>query len=73
MKELDKYIVTLQSEAYKWEISKLPTGNKNLLGKIIIIDVKAKTDKTQKLSECRLCGDRDETINPLISECGKLA
>ena len=24
-------------------------------------------------SECRLCGDRDETINHIISECSKLA
>ena len=24
-------------------------------------------------SKCRLCGDRDETINRIISECSKLA
>ena len=28
--------------------------------------------KTQQNSRCRLCGDRDETINPIISECSKL-
>ena len=28
---------------------------------------------TQQDSNCRLCGDWDETINPIISECGKLA
>ena len=28
-------------------------------------------DKTQQNSKCRLCGDRDETINRIISECSK--
>ena len=32
----------------------------------------ARIDKTQKNNKCRLCGDRDETINH-ISECSKLA
>ena len=31
--------------------------------------IKAKIDKTQQNSKCRLCGDRDETINHIISEC----
>ena len=35
--------------------------------------IKARIDKTQQNSKCRLCGDRDETINPIISECSKLA
>ena len=30
-------------------------------------------DKTQQNSKCRLCGDRDETINQIISESSKLA
>ena len=30
-------------------------------------------DKTQQNSKCRLCGDRDETINHIVNECGKLA
>ena len=30
-------------------------------------------DKTQQNSKRRLCGDRDETINHIISECRKLA
>ena len=34
---------------------------------------KQKIDKTQQNSKCRLCGDRDETINHIISECSKLA
>ena len=35
--------------------------------------IKARIDKTQQNSKCRLCNDRDETINHIISECGKLA
>ena len=33
----------------------------------------AKIDKTQLTSRCNLCGDRDETINHIISKCSKLA
>ena len=35
--------------------------------------IKARIDKTQQNSKCWLCGDRDETINHLISECSNLA
>ena len=35
--------------------------------------IKARKDKMQQNSKCRLCGDRDETINHIISECSKLA
>ena len=35
--------------------------------------IKARIDKTQQNSKCSLCGDRDETINHVISECSKLA
>ena len=35
--------------------------------------IKVRIDKTQQNSKCRLCGDRDETINHIISECSKLA
>ena len=35
--------------------------------------IKTRIDKTQQNSKCRLCGDRDETINHIISECSKLA
>ena len=34
---------------------------------------KARIDKTQQKSKCRLCSDRDEKINHIISECSKLA
>ena len=35
--------------------------------------IQARIDKTQQNSRCKLCGDRDETINHIISECSKLA
>ena len=35
--------------------------------------IKARIDKTQQNSKCRLWGDRDETINHIISGCSKLA
>ena len=35
--------------------------------------IKARIDKMQQNSKCRLCGDRDETINHIISQCRKLA
>ena len=34
--------------------------------------IKAKIDKMQQNSKCRLCGDRDEMINHIISECSNL-
>ena len=35
--------------------------------------IKARIDKTQQNGRCRLCGDRDETVNNIINECSKLA
>ena len=35
--------------------------------------IKAGIDKTLQNSKCRLCGDRDETINHIITEYSKLA
>ena len=35
--------------------------------------IKTRIDKTQQNSKSRLCGDRNETINHMISECSKLA
>ena len=40
---------------------------------IRINHIKVRIDKTQQNSKCRLCSDRDETINHIISECSKLA
>ena len=35
--------------------------------------IKVRIDKTQQNSKCRLSGDRDETINHIISECSILS
>ena len=35
--------------------------------------IKARINNPQQNSKCRLCGDKDETINHIISECSKLA
>ena len=35
--------------------------------------IKAKIDKTPQNIKCTLCGDRDETIKDMISECSKVA
>ena len=35
--------------------------------------IKTRIDKTQQNSKCRLCGERNETINHIINECSKLA
>ena len=35
--------------------------------------IKARINKTQQNSRCRLCSDRGETINHIISECSKFA
>ena len=34
--------------------------------------IKARIDKTQLKSKCRLCSNKEETINHKISECSKL-
>ena len=34
---------------------------------------KVKIDKLQQNNKCRLCGERDETINHIMNECNKLA
>ena len=39
----------------------------------IIFDYHARIDKSQQNSRYRLCGNRGEMINYIISECSKLA
>ena len=39
---------------------------------IRINHIKAIIDKTQQNIKCTLCGNRDETVNHIISECSKL-
>ena len=53
------------------ETKSLPIAAQN--NAIITKCVKTKIDKMQQNSKCRLCGDRNKTINHLISECSKLA
>ena len=45
---------------------------KRLISDIMINLIKARIDKTQQNTRLRLCGDRDEKINP-IRECSNLA
>ena len=55
---------------YEREIESLMIAVQN---KAIITNyMKAKIDNMQQNSKYRLCGDKDETINRLISECSKL-
>ena len=35
--------------------------------------IKAKIDKAQEESKCRMCGRVDETVNHVLSECSKMA
>ena len=35
--------------------------------------IKCKIDKTSNSSMCRLCGDREETVDHLVSSCSKIA
>ena len=35
--------------------------------------IKAYIDKSQEQRKCRMCGERDETVNHLVSECSKRA
>ena len=36
-------------------------------------NLKAKIDKTQENSKCRMCGKAEESVNHVLSECSKLA
>ena len=35
--------------------------------------IKAKIDKTQQESKCRMCGQSDESVSHILSECSKMA
>ena len=62
-RETESLLIAAQSNA---------TRTKPFLS-ILAFDTKARIDKTQQNSCCKFCGERDETINHIISECGKLA
>ena len=49
------------------------TNNKALNNAVRKNYIKVKIDDTQKNSESRLCGDRDETAKHIIRERSKLA
>ena len=40
---------------------------------LYLLYVKAKIDKTQQNSKCRLWEEKDEMVNHIVSECSKLA
>ena len=60
----------LRKENLKREIKSLLIAAQN--NAIRTNYIKAKIDQTQLNSRCRFCGDRDEAINHIISECSKL-
>ena len=68
---LEKTWTWLRKGNFKRETESLLIATRNNV--VRIKHIKAGIDKTQQNSEYRLCGDRDETINHIISECCKLA
>ena len=69
---LHKKLIWRQITYKGWYAIK-PTKSNHQNNAIRINYVKTKSDKTQQNSKCRLCGDRDETINHMVSEYSKLA
>ena len=63
--------IWLRKENFKRETESLPIAAQN--NAIRTFNVKTRRDKRQQNSKCRLCVERDETINHIISECCKLA
>ena len=61
----------LRKGNFKREIEPLQTAAQN--SAIRTNHVKSRIDKTQQNSKCRLCNNRDETINNIISKCSKFA
>ena len=67
----DKTWTWLRKGNFKRETESLLTAAQN--NTIRTNHMKARIDKTQQNSKCRLCGERVETLNHIISECSKLA
>ena len=67
----DKTCTWLRKGNFKRETESLLMAAQN--SAIRTNHIKARIDKTQQNSKCRLCGNRDETIYHIISECSKLA
>ena len=68
---LDKTSSWLRKRNFKREKESLLIATQN--NAVRTNHIKARIDKTLQNSKCRLWGDRDETINHIISECSKLA
>ena len=68
---LDKTWTWLRKGNFKREIESLMITAQN--NAVRTNHIKVRIDKTQQNSKCRLCGDRDDTINHIISKCSKLA
>ena len=68
---LEKNWIWRRKGNLKREIEPLQIAAKN--NAIRTNHIKARIDKTQQNSKCRLCGDRDEAINHIISECCKFS
>ena len=62
--------IIIRKENFKRETESLQIATQN--NAIRTNHIKARIDKTQQNSKCRLCSDRDETINHIISKCTKL-
>ena len=67
----DKTWTCIRKGDFKRETESLLTAAQNNV--IRTNHIKARIDKTQQNSKCRLCGDRDQTIDHIINECSKLA
>ena len=67
----DKTWKWLRKGNFKWETESLLMAAQNIA--IRTMHIKARIDKTQQNSKCRLCCDRDETINHMMNEFSKLA
>ena len=67
----DKTWTLVRKGNFKRETYFLPRATQNRTIRTNLI--KARIDKTYQNSECRLCGDRDETINHIKSEYSKIA
>ena len=84
LKETYKYFGILEVNTFKPEENwmrlrkgKLMRETESLLiavqnNAIRTIYIKARIDRMQQNNKCQLCGDRDKTINHIISECSKL-
>ena len=67
----DKTWTWLRKGNFKREIESLLMAAQN--NAVRTIRIKERINKTQQNSKCRLCGDRDEIINQIISEGNKSA